>query len=179
ANATVTLSDNRVSGDSLTTSYSSASFSDKNVGTAKPVDVSGITISGTDATNYQLSSSGATTTANVTAKVLSVTGVTANNKVYDATTAATLNVGSPALVGVISGDTVTLNTGTITGAFVDKNVGTAKAVILSGLTLGGSDSGNYNLTQPTTTASITKAALTVTADDKTRAAGAPNPTLTV
>src|SRR5262249_19609224 len=32
--ATVTLSDNRVAGDSLTTSYASASFADKNVGTA-------------------------------------------------------------------------------------------------------------------------------------------------
>ena len=31
-NATVTLSDNRTSGDTLTTSYASASFPDKNVG---------------------------------------------------------------------------------------------------------------------------------------------------
>jgi hypothetical protein len=33
--ATVTLSDDRVSGDVFTTSYTSASFSDKNVGTGK------------------------------------------------------------------------------------------------------------------------------------------------
>ena len=79
--ATVTLSNNRDSGDSLSTSYTSASFADKNIGTAKTVDVSGITISGTDVANYQLSSGSATTTANITAKGLTVTGITASNKV--------------------------------------------------------------------------------------------------
>ena len=50
--ATVSLSDNRLVGDILTTSYTSASFADKNVGTAKSVSVSAISISGTDAANY-------------------------------------------------------------------------------------------------------------------------------
>ena len=40
--ATVTLSDDRVSGDMLTDSYTSATFANKNVGTGKPVRVSGI-----------------------------------------------------------------------------------------------------------------------------------------
>src|SRR5439155_4572721 len=84
-NATVTLSDNRVSGDSLSTSYTSASFADKTVGTAKQVSVSGISLTGTDSGNYSANTT-ATTTANITAKALTVTGVTANNKVYDATT---------------------------------------------------------------------------------------------
>jgi hypothetical protein len=44
--ATVTLSDDRVSGDVFTTSYAVASFGDKNVGTGKPVSVSGISIAG-------------------------------------------------------------------------------------------------------------------------------------
>src|SRR5207248_3174232 len=47
ATATVTLSDNRVSGDVLSTSYTAAAFNNKNVGTTKPVSVSGISISGT------------------------------------------------------------------------------------------------------------------------------------
>src|SRR4029078_7972323 len=51
-------------------------------------------------------------------------------------------------------------------------------VAVSGLTLSGADAGNYSLTQPTTSANITKATLTVTADDKSRAADASNPTLT-
>jgi hypothetical protein len=50
--ATVTLADNRLAGDSLTTTYASATFADKNLGTTKPVAVSGILISGADAANY-------------------------------------------------------------------------------------------------------------------------------
>src|SRR5258705_5696007 len=79
--ATVTLSDDRASGDSLNTSYTSASFADKNVGTGKPVSVSGIAVTGTDASNYT-----ANTTANTTAAITSATVtaiITADNKTYD------------------------------------------------------------------------------------------------
>ena len=58
-----------------------ATFADKNVGTAKPVSVSGIAISGPDAGNY---SSNTTTSAaaDITARTLTVTA-TGQNKVYD------------------------------------------------------------------------------------------------
>src|SRR5262249_48706737 len=52
--ATVTLSDDRITGDVLTDSNTSATFSDKNVGSAKTVTVSGISISGAAAGNYTL-----------------------------------------------------------------------------------------------------------------------------
>ena len=42
------------SGDVLTTSYTTATLADKNVGTGKAVSVSRIAISGTDAGNYSL-----------------------------------------------------------------------------------------------------------------------------
>src|SRR5439155_7198773 len=175
--ATVTLSDNRVAGDSLSSSYTGASFANKNAGTAKTVTVNGITISGTDAANYTANTT-TTTTANITAKALTVTGITANDKVYSGTTAATLNAGGATLVGVVSGDTVTPNSGSASGAFADKNVGAGKTVNVSGLALGGTDAANYSPTQPTTTANITKATLTVIADNKTRTASASNPALT-
>ena len=161
--ATVTLSNNRVSGDVLSVSYAAASFANKNVGTAKIVSVSGITISGTDSTNYALAATTVSTTANITAAKLTVSGITANNKVYDAKTTATLNTTGAALVGVMSGDTVTLNTSRAKGTFANKNVGNGKTVTVSGLTIGGASSGNYTLTQPTTTANITTRALTVMA----------------
>src|SRR5262249_40408098 len=69
--ATVILSDDRVSGDVFSDSYSSASFADKNVGSGKTVSVSGISISGTDAGNYSVNST-ATTTADVTAGPIKV-----------------------------------------------------------------------------------------------------------
>src|SRR5206468_5565011 len=85
--ATVTLSDNRVSGDSLSTSYGSAGFANKNVGTAKTVSVSAISVTGTDAANYTANTT-AGTTADITARSLSISA-TGANKVYDGTTNAT------------------------------------------------------------------------------------------
>src|SRR5207245_60496 len=116
-----------------------------------------------------LASASATTIADIAAKALTVSGLTANNKVYDGTTVATFNVASAAVVGAASGDDVTLNSGSAAGAFANANVGTAKPVTMSGLTLGGTAAGNYSLTQPATTADITAATLTasITAGNKT------------
>ncbi len=167
-----------VGGDTVTlaTGSASGSFADKNVGTGKTVIISGLTLGGIDGGNYSLTQP--TTTANITAAGLTVNGVTANNKTYDATSSATLSLGSASLVGVIGGDNVTLATASATGAFADKNVGVGKTVTISGLALAGTDSGNYTLTQPSDTADIAAATLTVSADDKTRAYGFANPTLT-
>jgi hypothetical protein len=149
-----------VGGDTVNiTGTPTATFVNKNVGTGKTVNVTGYTLSGADADNYTLTSP--TLTANITAKGLTVSGITANNKVYDGNATATLNTGSAALVGVIGGDTVTLNTGSAVGAFSNANIGTGKTVTVSGLTITGADAGNYSLTQPTTTADITAKALTV------------------
>jgi hypothetical protein len=82
--ATVTLSDNRVAGDTLTTSYTTASFANKNIGTAKSISVGGISVAGTDAANYSANTS-ASTMADITARSLTVSA-TGTDKVYDATT---------------------------------------------------------------------------------------------
>jgi hypothetical protein len=160
---TVTLSDNRVSGDVFTDAYTSALFNDKNVGTAKPVSVTGISISGTDANNYTANTSAATT-ANITA--LAITGsITASNKVYDGNTADTISGRS--LSGKISGDVVSYIGGTAN--FADKNVGTGKLVTATGLSLTGTDASNYTVnTTATTTANITPKYVTaaITASNK-------------
>ncbi|MBI1761329.1 MAG: hypothetical protein HYR56_07835 [Acidobacteria bacterium] len=159
--ATVTLADNRVSGDVFTDSYTSAAFADKNVGTGKPVSVSGISISGMDAGNYTFNSTAATT-ANITARGLTVTA-TASNKVYDGNTTASVALAD----NRVSGDTFTINIGSAT--FDTKNVGIGKTVTVSGITLSGADAGNYSAnTSTTTTANITPLALTgsITADNK-------------
>ena len=145
-----------------------AAFADAGVGTAKAVTVSGYTISGADSINYTLTQP--SLTSDITAKSLTVSGVTAQAKVYDGGTSATLGMGSASLVGVIGGDTVSLNTGAATGSFATKVVGVGKTVTVAGLTLSGADAGNYSVSQPTTTASITAKPLTVsniTAQNKT------------
>jgi hypothetical protein len=102
--------------------------------------------------------------------------ITANSKVSDGTTTATIATRS--LSGVIGTDDVTPSGGTAT--FADKNVGTAKTVTATGLTLSGTAVANYQLssTPATTTANITAAPLTVTAANASRSYGAANPVFT-
>ena len=144
----------------------SASFANANVGASKTVTLSGLGITGADASNYSLASS-ATTTADITARALSITGHSAQDKSYDGTRSATVSYGT--LDGVISGDTVSLDSTNASNQFADANVGTGKTVTFSGLALSGADSGNYSLANQTSTADISAATLTLassTADDK-------------
>ncbi len=149
-----------VSGDTVSLGGTAVgTFASSNIGTGIVVTVSGLSLTGAQAGNYTLTQP--TLSADITGKSLTVTGITASNKTYDGNTTATLNVGSAALVGVASGDTVTLNTGSATGAFSDTSVGAGKTVTVSGLTISGAQAGNYTLTEPTTTASITGKNLTI------------------
>jgi hypothetical protein len=144
-------------GDTVTlvTSGDTATFATKDVGTGISVNVSGLSLSGAQAVFYTLIQPSGLT-ANITQFGLTVS-ITANNKVYDDTTAATLNTSSATLVGVFSGDTVTLNTSAATATFATKDVGTGIAVNVSGLSLSGAQAGDYTLTQPSgLTANITK-----------------------
>jgi hypothetical protein len=135
------------------------SFADKNVGTGKAVTVTGYTIFGDDAGNYTLVQPSGLT-ANITAASLQITGVSAVSRSYNATTSASL--AGTASISALSGDTVTL-AGTGVGSFADKNVGTGKAVTVTGYTISGDDAGNYALVQPTgLTASISAANLQIT-----------------
>jgi VCBS repeat-containing protein len=140
-------------GDSvnLVSGNATANFASATVGIGKSVVVSGLTLSGTHAWKYTLTQP--TLMANITAKVLTVSGLTGGGKVYDGTTAATVT-GAASLVGVISEDEVTLG-GTPAFAFSSAGVGTGKAVTATGYTLVGGQAVNYTLTQPTLTASIT------------------------
>jgi hypothetical protein len=151
-----------VSGDDVTliTAGATGTFADASAGTGKTVYISGLTLGGTTARNYLLLQP--TTTADITSGGLTVVGIEAASKVYDGTTNATLNVTNAVLVGVASGDDVSLDTTNAVGAFTDKLVGTAKTVNITGLALFGADTGKYTLTQPTTNADITAASLTVT-----------------
>ena len=79
-----------ITGDSvqLRSTSLSGSIADKNVGTAKTINVTGINVTGTDAGNYTFNTT-ATTAADITARALTVSA-TGQNRVYDGTTAARL-----------------------------------------------------------------------------------------
>lgn len=146
-----------IAGDDLTIDVGAVdvTFADKNVGTNKAVALSGVTLAGADAGNYTAATpTGITGT--ITTRDVAVTGISALDRTYDRTTAATL-AGTGTLDGVVAGDLLGLNESGRTGAFADKNAGEDKTVGVSGLTLTGTDAGNYHLVAPTLTASIARA----------------------
>ncbi|HEV2435683.1 MAG TPA: YDG domain-containing protein [Verrucomicrobiae bacterium] len=130
-----------------------------------PIGNYAITISqGTlSASNYNLAFVNGT--LSVTQAVVSVSsGLSANNKVYDGTTAASLTTNNVVLNGVLAGDAanVVLVTNGYVANFTSANVSNNVPVTVSGLTLTGSASGNYTLTQPTNlTANITGLGVTI------------------
>ena len=137
----------------------SGSFANKNVGTAKPVTVSGFSLTGADAANYSIvQPTGAS--ASIVQASLSVSGISVADKVYDRTTVATIT-GTP-VAAPLGSDSVSITGGRGVASFGDRNVGSNKLVTVSGYTLGGADAGNYTLGQPTgLTASITRLALAI------------------
>ncbi|OQB39452.1 MAG: The GLUG motif protein [Candidatus Hydrogenedentes bacterium ADurb.Bin179] len=123
-------------------------------------------ISGADAANYSFG--GFTSDANYTinTKPITIAGITASNKVYDANNSAATDTTKAS--GWIAGDSCSVSA---TGLFDNKNVGTNKTVVLTS-SYTGDDKRNYAITdQATTTADINAAPLTVTANDKTKTYG--------
>jgi hypothetical protein len=142
----------------LSTNGYTANFVSTNAGTGIGVTVGGLTLAGTVAGNYTLTQP-VGLTANIGALGVSITsGITANNKPYDGTAAATISSNNVVLVGVLPADTasVTLLTNGYTASFASADVGNNIGVTVGGLTLTGSAAGNYLLSQPSgLTANIT------------------------
>ncbi len=153
---TGSVADDRVTGDVLTINNGGINFTDKNVGVAKNVTASGLSLSGTGASNYVLAGTTANDTADITVRTITASLV-ANDKVYDALTTATGLLNDDR----VSGDVLSVdNTGI---DFDNKNIGTAKTVTASSLSLSGTDAGNYILAATSTidTANITAADLII------------------
>jgi hypothetical protein len=145
-----------------------AHFDTKVIGTGKPVTVTGVTLGGADAGNYTVSQPSGLT-ANITARNITISGAVAGNKVYDGNATATVSFAGASLVGTITGDVVTIDSSAYSATFNNRNVGTGKAVAVTGVALSGADAGNYTVSQPSgLTANITAKALTITAVTDTK-----------
>ncbi|MDP9438786.1 MAG: PxKF domain-containing protein, partial [Actinomycetota bacterium] len=103
--ATVSLSDDRVRGDVLSTSYASASFDNANAGAGKVVTVSGISVAGADSGNYTFNTS-TTTSADIAKRAITVTADAQSKLFGDADPALTYQVSGGPLV---SGDSFSGN----------------------------------------------------------------------
>ena len=154
-----------------------ASFDDASVGNGKNITAT-VTLIGPAAKNYALEQSSFTTTGSITAKQVTVSGITANGKVYDGTTDAVLDYSKVVLNGVLENDTLTV---TAKGMFEKADVGEQK-VTISDLTLDGNSANNYVLAesgnQTETIATITAKEVTVTPDNKSKVYQEKDPELT-
>lgn len=118
-----------------------------------------------------LNSDPASISVEIAKKTVTVTGIGADNKVYDGGTSAALDYSRVNISGKVSTDS-DLSV-TATGVFPDKNAGTGKTVSISGLRLTGECKDNYDLSQASqtsTTANITVKPVTIsniTANSKT------------
>ena len=140
-----------------------AEFAEENVGTWT-VSITDADLNGNDAGNYTVSLEGApTTTAEITAKELTITDAVAEDKVYDGTTDATVDFSDAELVGVVGSEDVDFDTSVYEAEFADPDVGENKEVTVSGIVLTGDDKDNYTLTQPVLSAEITLRPITITA----------------
>lgn len=79
---------------------------------------------------------------NITKKAVTVSGITAQGKIYDGTVKNILNFNKVEINGLLEGDSLTVNA---TGTFTDAKAGDNKTVTITGLTLGGKDKENYTL----------------------------------
>jgi hypothetical protein len=139
-------------------------FSQSNVGSNLSVAISGLSLTGTNASNYSIVMP-TNVTASITPRPITAVGITALNKVYDDTSNATLNFSGAMLAsgGVLGSDNPLLQTSEAQGSFVaGKNVGNNLAVSVTGLSLTGAGAQNYTVTDASNaTANITPKVLTV------------------
>ena len=148
----------KVGSDDVACTASNATFASSNASSSAQTVTATVALTGGAAGNYMLTSTTATTTAKINSK--SVTpSITADDKDYDGTNAATIHC---TVAGVLAADTANV-TCSGTGTFADSNAGPAKTVTSNNLVLGGIAAGNYVLstTSASTTATIRKVDATI------------------
>src|SRR5476651_2288635 len=151
---------NAIAGDALWVN-ATLTFADKNVGTGKPLSISGAVLTGASAGNYLLT--GVSGSADISKAPVALGGVAAASRTYDGLPDVVLTV-TPSVTALV-GDALSVSgDGTVGGVFADKSAGVGKpvTVTIAGYVLGGAAAGNYTLVAPTNvTATIRPKALTI------------------
>jgi filamentous hemagglutinin family protein len=167
-NATINTASKAITGAvtndvvSLAAMSSTGTFASKNVANGISIDLTGLTLSGTDKDNYTVTGVGGAS-ANITPFAVNLTGTRA----YDAT--SNVAAGIFTMGTLVGTETLTLSG---TGTVASKNVGNGKTVTLGSLALGNGNNGgvatNYTFTGGTQTASISQANLTLSTSNVSR-----------
>lgn len=124
-------------------------FLDKDAGTGKVVSVQGLSLVGADAEYYTLITP--IFTADIVRRPLTLQNVAIADKGYDGTAAA--NVSNIDLVGVLEGESVSVDYLNAKAAFISPDRGENVAAFVTNLQLQGADSHNYSLLETTAMAS--------------------------
>jgi uncharacterized protein YfiM (DUF2279 family) len=147
-------------------------YDTKNVGTGKTLSISAFTVNdGNNGNNYTVNTV-ASTTGVIGQASLTITAA-ANTKTYNCSISASA---TPTVSGLQGSDSVS----GLAETYDTKNVGSGKTLSVSAYTVNDGNSGNnYTVnTVASTVGVITPATLTVTADNKSKMCGQPNPPLT-
>ena len=149
-------------------------FGDKNAAPNKTVSLTaGTCLDGSDSENYILSLTGAPTgQAGILPRLLTLSTFRADDKIYDGTVAV---YGTGFQDDRIAGDDLAFSYG---AAFSDADIGAAKPVSYSGITIsGGLDAVNYTLaaTSGSTQAAVERKELHITLVDKSKTYGQIDP----
>ncbi|MGZ4896370.1 MAG: kelch repeat-containing protein, partial [Candidatus Angelobacter sp.] len=157
-------------------SGSGATFASANASASPQTVTATVSLSGTASGNYLLSSSAATTTAKINPKQVTAS-ITASDKTYDGTNAATITGCS--LTGVLAGDAANVSCSGSSATFASAHASASPQTVTATVSLSGTASGNYVLSSSTatTTAKINQRPITVTADPQTKVYGTPDPAL--
>ncbi|WP_248922514.1 InlB B-repeat-containing protein [Olsenella intestinalis] len=153
-----------------------AEVEEAGVGTAKPARVTGLALDATNPVNANYTIAECTLTVDVTRRPITVSGIGAQDKTYDGTTAATIDASGVTFHDVVGAEVVALKTDQLAADFTASGAGDAVPVTVTGLALDETvpACANYELTTTsvTSTARIDKATLTVTPVEKSFAYGA-------
>ena len=175
-NATVNASGatitGKVDGDDLTVSVSAGSTFDSADAGSRTVTLGTLTLGGASAGNYKLAASGnqTTATANITAKDVSISAATVNDKGYDGNANATVN--SVTIIGVSGALSMGTDFDVTSATFPDADADTANVDVTINVALKGTAANNYHLTKGmgyvvTSAAKINKATYSGSAPTKT------------
>ena len=171
-NASGAIITGKETGDNLTVSVSAGSTFDSADAGSRTVTLGALTLGGASAGNYKLAASGnqTTATANITAKNVSISAATVNNKDYDGNANAT--VASVTITGVSGALSMGTDFDVTSATFPDADADTANVDVTINVALKGTAANNYNLTKGmgyvvTSAAKINKATYSDPAPTKT------------
>ncbi|AOM80468.1 hypothetical protein BFS30_26885 [Pedobacter steynii] len=150
-------------GADVVTVSGTANYDTKATGTGKTITAGNFVLAGAQQGNYNLTTTTATTTGDITAMplTLALNATPLITKVYDNNNTATLAPANYALTGILGTDAVTVS-GTAT--YDTKDAGTGKTITANAFVLAGADKDNYSLatTTATTTGEVTASPVTLT-----------------